>query len=273
MHVLVTGAAGAIGLTVCAGLAEAGHRVRALDRVAAADPVAAAVADWRVGDCLDPTAVEAAVVGVDAVVHLASNPSEAGLVDSLESHTYTTARLLDAMVASGTDRMVYASSNHAVGRIPRTGLLGTDTPPRPDTFYGAAKVTAEALLQLYADGHGLRTFALRIGSFLDRPQTRRGLSTWLSPGDCVRLVEACLTTTSSGHHVLWGISANTRGWWDLAPGRAIGYVPVDDAEDHADQVAERPEDDAEAAVVGGPMAVTSLVRPAFDPPSAAGDPR
>ena len=270
MHVLVTGAAGSIGRTVCVGLAQHGHRVRALDRAGAPDALTPVVEQWQIGDCLDPAAVAGAVVGVDAVVHLAGNPSEAGLASSLESHVYTTARLLDAMLSHGTSRIIYASSNHAVGRTRRVGLLGNDAQPRPDTFYGVAKVAAEALLQLYADRYGLSTFALRIGSFLDRPDTRRALSTWLSPADCVRMVEACLTTPAAGHTVLYGISANTRGWWDLGPGRAIGYIPADDAEDFSDQVAARPDDDAEAAVVGGPMAGNALERPAFDP--TPGDP-
>lgn len=272
MHVLVTGAAGSIGSRVSAGLAERGHRVRALDRVSAPAELESAVAEWRVGDCLDPAAVDRAVAGVDAVVHLASNPLEAGLAECLESHVHTTGRLLDAMVVHDVGRMVYASSNHAVGRTPRDGRLGADVPPRPDTFYGVAKVAAEALLQLHADRYAMRTFALRIGSFLERPETRRGLCTWLSPADGVRMVHACLTAPAAAaasrtgnHTVLYGISANTRGWWDLAPGHAVGYSPVDDAEDFADRVPGRPEDAAEAGVVGGPLAGQSHERPAFDP--------
>ena len=65
----------------------------------------------------------------------------------------------------------------------------------------------------------------------------RQLSTWLSHDDCVRMVEACLTTPAPGFAVLYGISANTRAWWDLEPGRALGYQPVDDAEEFADRIA------------------------------------
>ena len=105
----------------------------------------------------------------------------------------TTAALLDAMVLHGVPRMVYASSNHAVGMTPAGGLLGVDARPRPDTFYGVGKVAAEALLSLYADRYGISSVALRIGSFEPVPTTRRHLATWLSPADCLRMVEAALT--------------------------------------------------------------------------------
>jgi uronate dehydrogenase len=117
---------------------------------------------------------------VDAVVHLASIPTEAPLPRILESHVVTTAALLDAMVEHGVPRIVYASSNHAVGHTPRSARLGTDARPRPDTFYGVGKVAAEAVLSLYADRYGIDAVAARIGSFLPHPETRRHLSTWLS---------------------------------------------------------------------------------------------
>ena len=37
----------------------------------------------------------------------------------------------------------------------------------------------------------------------------------------------------AGFAVVWGISANTRGWWDLGAARALGYEPADDAEAYA----------------------------------------
>ena len=63
---------------------------------------------------------------------------------------------------------------------------------------------------------------------------------------------------------LYGISANTRRWWDLEPGRRLGYDPVDDAEEFAAAVSPRPEDDFEASHVGGPFAGEAFYRPALD---------
>ncbi|HEX5985209.1 MAG TPA: NAD(P)-dependent oxidoreductase [Nocardioides sp.] len=266
MRVLVTGAAGSIGTILLPGLTARGHEVIGLDRSTAPDGSDTA---WYAVDCTDPDAVEAVFVdlarsgGIEAVVHLAGIPTEASLTEELDSHVVSTAALLDAMVRHGVDRIVYASSNHAVGRTPRTDLLTTDVRPRPDTFYGVAKVAAEALLSLYVDRHGIDAVALRIGSFLPQPETRRGLSTWLSHDDAVRMVDAALTAPAPGFAVVYGISANSRAWWDLEPGRALGYHPEDDAEAYAGEIPERREDDVEAGHVGGPFVTEKFYRPAL----------
>ena len=267
MRVLVTGAAGSIGRVVTTGLAAGGHDVVGLDLVPPPDGTPFA---WHEADCSDADAVEAVFAALstggrlDAVVHLAGIPDEASLPDELTSHVVTTAALLDAMVAHDVPRIVYASSNHAVGRTPRAdGVLTEQVLPRADTYYGVAKVAAEALLRLFSDRHGIDAVACRIGSFLEEPASVRALSTWLSPADCVRMVEAALTTPAPGYAVLYGISANSRAWWDLEPGRRLGYEPQDDAEAHADRVEPGPHDDAEAEHVGGPFATAQFRRPAL----------
>ena len=83
------------------------------------------------------------------------------------------------------------------------------------------------------------------------------LSTWLSPGDAVRLVVACLQASDLGYRVLYGISANTRAWWDLDPSRQIGYRPIDDAERYAAEIESAPptpDDDLDTQVLGGDFA-------------------
>lgn len=275
MRVLVTGAAGSIGTVVCNGLTDRGHDVSGLDRVVEPEGFVGA---WFTVDCADPDAVAAVFDAlersgpVDAVVHLASIPTEASLPEILHSHVVTTAALLDAMVDHAVSRFVYASSNHAVGRTPRADLpdvpgLGVDAAPRPDTFYGVGKVAAEALLRLYVDRHDLDVVAMRIGSFLPQPETRRHLATWLSHDDAVRLVDAAVTAPDPGFAVVYGISANTRAWWDLGPGRAIGYHPQDDAEDFAagiESTAPTHDDEVESRYVGGPFVTERFYRPALD---------
>ncbi len=261
LRVLLTGSAGSIGSVLSPALVALDHDVVGVDLPGRGAHVAL--------DCTDPLAVDAVVADVrpDAVIHLAGNPSETSLPDALHSHAVSTAALLEAMVRHGVPRMVYASSNHAVGLAPRTELLGADVHGRPDSFYGVGKVAAEALLRLYVDRHGIDAISTRIGSFLERPTTRRQLSTWLSHGDAVRMFHAALTAPDPGYAVLYGISANTRAWWDLAPGRALGYEPRDDAEQYAADVetsAETETDRAEGANVGGPLATAESARPAFD---------
>ena len=270
MRVLVTGAAGSIGSVVCSGLVDRGHDVLGLDRMVEPEGF---TGTWFTADCADPDALAAvfdpgAGVGVlDAVVHLASIPHEASLPEILDSHVVTTGALLDAMVEHGVNRMVFASSNHAVGHTERTHHLGADVRPRPDTFYGVGKVAAEALLSLYVDRYGIDAVATRIGSFLAQPESRRHLSTWLSHDDAVRMVDACLITPDPGFAVIYGISANTRAWWDLEADRALGYSPEDDAEQFAAVVEESPateDDEVESRHVGGPFATKAFFRPALD---------
>jgi uronate dehydrogenase len=77
------------------------------------------------------------------------------------------------------------------------------------------------------------------------------------------MVDAAIKHPAPGYTVVNGISANTRGWWDLAPGRAIGFDPQDDAETYAGSIHPRPEDDVENAFVGGPHVTSAFVRSAF----------
>jgi uronate dehydrogenase len=263
MRVLVTGAAGSIGRVVCPALTAHGHEVIGFDRAPAPQGFDGG---WHTGDAADVDAVFAAFEAqpLDAVVHLAGHPGEASLPDSLTSHVVTTAALLDAMLEHGVGRIVYASSNHAVGRTPRRDLVSDDARPRPDTFYGVGKVAAEALLSLYADRYGIDAIACRIGSFQEQPQSSRQLATWLSHDDCVRMIEAALTAPAPGYAVLYGISANTRAWWDLEPGRALGYHPQDDAEAFEAVVEPSEADPVEGAHVGGPFVTETYYRPALD---------
>jgi uronate dehydrogenase len=255
-------------------LAARGWELHCLDRFPGGDPDVLAV-DIRDGEALD-----GATVGCGAVVHLAEIADEAPLAEILDADVTGTHAVLDAALRRGIRRVVIASSNHAVGFWERTEgeLLPVDIRPRPDTFYGVAKVAAEALGQLYADRFGLEVVSLRIGSCRPRPRSRRELSTWLSPQDAARLLEAGLSGPVHGHVVAYGISANTRGWWDLSTARSLGYEPQDDAERFADQIpAELPGRPPRTGVepppaperVGGPFTSLPLggVAGSFVPPA------
>jgi uronate dehydrogenase len=226
--VLLTGAAGGVGTFLRRGLPALGWKLRCYDRRPILDDPDAVTADIR-----DPVALAAAMDGVDAVVHLAGIPTEDTFDRIRDANIDGSYRVFEAARAAGVGRVVYASSNHAVGFLPRQELAPVAVPPRPDTFYGLSKAFGEALGQLYADRHGMAVACLRIGSCFQRPTSTRQLSTWLSPADCVRLVHACLTAPDLGYAVVYGVSANTRGWWDLEPARRLGYAPADDAEVYA----------------------------------------
>jgi uronate dehydrogenase len=264
MRVLVTGAAGRIGSVLCPALAR-DHDVRGLDLV---EPRYEFPGEHLVADCAEPSVATEAVDGVDAVIHLAGASSETDLPELLRGHVLATAALLEAMASHVARRMVFASSNHAVGRTPRTPLLTAGARPRPDTFYGAGKVAGEAILSLYADRRDISSIAIRIGSFRERPRTRRELATWLSHGDAVRLFRAALAARLDGFTVVYGVSANRDNWWDLAPAGALGYDPKDDAAAYEAEIPRRPEDEAEAAYVGGPFVDPGVAVPPFPSPTA-----
>ncbi|MFF7810377.1 NAD-dependent epimerase/dehydratase family protein [Streptomyces sp. NPDC007945] len=229
---LLTGAAGGVGTLMRGLLPEYGYELRLLDVAPVPDAPDAIVADLA-----DRKAVREAVRGVDAIVHLAGISVEADFDAIVGANVTGLHRLYEAAREEGVRRVVFASSNHAVGftRRPREGEppIPVTTPHRPDTYYGLSKCFGEDLAQLYWDRHGIETVSVRIGSCFPEPTTVRMLSLWLSPADCARLLHAALTAESVGHTVVYGSSANTRGWWDLGPARALGYAPRDDSEPHA----------------------------------------
>lgn len=253
-RVLITGAAGRIGRHLRAGLAGDGRILRLLDTRPVDDP---GDGEERVrGSVLDADLVRAACEGMDAVVHLAAATGRTMEFDAAADDIVATQVVLESARDAGIQRVVYASSNHAVGFQPRGEAEAPDwLYPRPDTFYGVAKVASEALGSLYADRYGMDVVCLRIGTCRDEPADVRTLATWLSPGDAARLVEAALTAPSPGFRVVWGVSDNTRRWWSLDAARALGYRPQDDAEVFAPAIlAEHGEPDpdtAEHRLVGG----------------------
>ena len=246
---LVTGAAGGLGRELVPRLRAGGFRVRALD-LAAPEVDAEEI---LTGSVTDPDVVDRAVTGVDAVVHLAGASGEGPWPEVLHANVHGTWVLLDACVRAGVGKVVHASSNHAAGLTPRPAgeELAADTPFRPDSYYGWSKTAAESLCRLFVDRAGLDVVALRIGSCFPHPGGVRGLATWLSRDDLARLVTAALAPAVTGWHCVWGVSANTRRWWSLAAGEAIGYHPQDDSERFAAEVlaaaGPQPDDD----LVGG----------------------
>ncbi|MFI0942500.1 NAD-dependent epimerase/dehydratase family protein [Streptomyces sp. NPDC021020] len=243
--ILLTGAAGGLGTLMRGLLPSYGYELRLLDMLPIEDEPDAITADLA-----DTAALREAVRGVDAIVHLAGISLESTFDKVLKANIEGTYHLYEAARAEGVGRIVFASSNHAVGYTPRPQgddpLIPLNTPRRPDTFYGLSKCFGEDLAQLYADRHGMDTVSIRIGSCFPEPTTVRMLSVWMSPADGARLLHAALTADVTGHTVVYGSSANTRLWWDLDPARALGYEPQDDSEVFAAKlVAEQGELDAD----------------------------
>jgi len=255
-RILLTGAAGAIGTMLRPRLARAGRTLRLLDVA----PLSAGEGEEAVrGSVSDLDTMVAACADVAAVVHLGGLSTEAPWAEILEHNINGTYTVLEAARRAGASRVVFASSNHAVGFVPMAEQVGEYGYPRPDTYYGVSKAAGEALGSLYHDRYGLDVVCLRIGACAERPWNERSLAIWLSPDDCGRLVTAALDASAPGFRVVWGVSANTRGTWPLAEARTLGYDPQDDAEVYAGSLP--PATDAEKRYLGGEFCSPDLDAP------------
>jgi hypothetical protein len=235
--IALTGGAGMIAGTLRPFLHEAGYRTRLIDLVEPAGPLGDNETAW-VGSVADAVFMERALAGADAVIHFGGIHREKPWEQILSTNVTGTYVTLEAARGNGIKKVLLASSTHAVGFRP-VSEAGQDEvlPPRPDTLYGFSKVAMEALGSLYADKYGMKIVCARIGTGGDRPTNSRSMSTWLSPGDAFRLVEATLSELGlPGNHIVWAVSNNTRGWANLAAGRRIGFEPQDDAEDFCESV-------------------------------------
>ena len=233
--IVITGAAGLVGSMLRPRLARPGRTLRVLDIA----PLAAGPGEEVIqASVTDLDAMTAACQGADAVIHLAGIPAEASWERIRDLNTEGGYVTFEAARRAGTPRVIFASSNHAVGFAPRSAFPVPDYAfPAPDTYYGISKATVEALAAMYHYRYGLDAICVRILSCFPRPANVRMLSTWLSPDDAGRLFEACLTADRPGFRVIFGVSANTRGGWvSVAEARALGYRPADDAEAFAAEI-------------------------------------
>ena len=254
-NLLITGSNGLIGGTLADAFKDS-FNVSGFD---VTEPPAGSDVPTTVADGSDLDAILPAFENIDAVVHLAANaPVETPWPDVLKNNISTTHNVYEASRRSGVKRLVFASSNHAVGLFENNepyksivagnyeGLqpgafqkVDNTVPVRPDSDYGISKVFGEATGRYYSERFGLEVACLRIGTVnrINSPvQSVRHLATWLSHRDLIQLVERCLTQPLS-FEIFYGVSNNTWRFWDIEDAaRKIGYVPQDNAESWRDQL-------------------------------------
>jgi uronate dehydrogenase len=235
-RILITGAAGQIGAALRSGLRGQYPLLRLVDIA----PLAKAEAGEEIvaADIRDIAAMESAMQGIDCVVHLAGASVEAPWDKVLPLNIEGCYNTFEAARRRGVKRVIFASSNHAVGFHRRERFIDNTVVPRPDTRYGVSKVFGEAVGRLYADKYGLSVACLRIGTFRnpDRPADSRQLLTWISHRDMVQLVARCINHPHYHFVTVYGVSNNLRSRWDNSNVKFLGYRPEDDSEVFAPEI-------------------------------------
>lgn len=180
-HSFVTGGAGFIGSNLVDRLLAAGDRVTAYDNLSSGfrEFLAGALTHERFtlveGDVLDAERLNAAMVGVDRVFHLAANADVRFGTHhprrDLEQNTIATFNVLEAMRANGVKRIGFSSTGSIYGEA---AVIPTpeDAPfPVQTSLYGASKLAGEGLIQAYCEGFGFEGFIFRFVSVLGERYT------------------------------------------------------------------------------------------------------
>lgn len=167
--VLVTGATGAVGPRVVHALDQAGLRLRSFSVDTPASGMFPQSVEVLIGDVTDQVAVQSAMQGVAAVVHLAAllhivNPPPELREKYERVNIGGTATMVEAAIKAGVKRVVLFSTIAVYG--PSGGrVLNEMSPTHPETFYAQTKCAAEQIVlnARGADGQPLGT-VLRLGA-------------------------------------------------------------------------------------------------------------
>jgi UDP-glucose 4-epimerase len=181
--VLVTGGAGFLGSHLVERLLESGAAVRILDNLStgtlgnlqgvvdrlraqgeSARGVRVGQLEVVIGDVRDRELVRTATRHVDAIFHLAALPSSApGLVSAADLegvNVQGTLNVLQAAVAEGVGRLVFASSAAVYG-TPDSLPVSENSPLKPESLFAASKLAAETYCRAYGTIHNLDVVSLR----------------------------------------------------------------------------------------------------------------
>jgi len=181
-----------------------------------------------------------AMGGAEIVVHLAEDSDEHALHRRVfENNMHATWNVFQAAVAQKVRRVIYASSNWAVklleerlapGCYSESGLkITSDTQPCPNNPYGLGKAFGELAGKFYIDTGQLESFlAVRIGWFdPSQPRDERYSHLRITTQDLRSLFRRCVEASFTGFHVIYGVSGQQTGPYDLSYTRQLlGWEPT-----------------------------------------------
>ncbi len=181
MRILVTGATGFLGMHLVPKLLAQGHQVRTIGRT---DPSAALTgAEHIKGDLKNREAVRRALVGIEAVYHLAGlvsfDPKDGRKM--YELHVDCTRELLKDCLEAKIQRFILASTSGAIA-VSKEERIGTEADEYPITVVGRwpyylSKIYEEQLTLEFCKKHQIPLVVLN-PSLLMGPGDERLSSTW-----------------------------------------------------------------------------------------------
>lgn len=235
---LITGGCGKIG-SYFARFAQNKYSIRVADReLWDSDRLGDFNGESVVFDLQDLESCRKACEGMDLVLHLAADPDpEADFLGSLlGNNVLGTYHLFRAAKEAGCQRVIYASSVHAVAGYPGDVQIHSHMPVRPTSLYGVSKCFGEALASHFAYNEGLPSIAIRIGEYLfpeELSQENHSYAdAYLHPDDFNPLLVQCLETPDVTFAIIAAISNNRYKRLDLTEAREqFGFQPQADSFD------------------------------------------
>ncbi len=195
-RILVTGAAGAVGSVVAQILQQHGHIVRGFDRVEMPN-----VSEQVVAQLSDVSAIQRAMNGIDALIHLAATPDAADFTtDLVPNNIIAPWHVLEAARDAQVKRVILASTIR-VGNLHdwSTHTVSVAEGLAPHDAYSFTKAACEIMGELFARKHGMTVIMARLGWLVRNPQEveRLAENIWkgdiaLTQDDAARFFVACV---------------------------------------------------------------------------------
>jgi len=237
-RLLLTGAAGGVGRVLRETLKPMARVLRLSDVQSLGE--AGEGEELHPCDLADRRAVDEMVRGCDAIVHMGGVSVERPFEEILEANIKGVFHLYEAARRHGVRRVIFASSNHAVGFYRQSETIDAAMPTRPDGYYGLSKAYGEGMASFYHDRYGIETLSIRIGSSFPEPRDRRMMHIWFSYRDLTEMIRRGLFTPGIGHTIAFGMSDNKDPWWDNRLAAHLGYQARDTSEVFREQIERQP---------------------------------